>query len=399
MSKIQKFCCDRAMPQSHVQPRGMFVSQAILVRNKMWPNGSTLRVCFLEGSSEQQQQIKTWVTQWTACANLYFDFVDDTQADIRIGFADGEGSWSAVGTDARDTSLFPINEKTMNFGWQLDEGTVLHEFGHAIGLGHEHQNQQGGIQWNETKVISALSGAPNYWSPEMTRHNVLRKYNIDQINGTAFDPDSIMLYFFPSAWTKNGVSTHANTRLSNTDKNFISSRAAYPNKEKSQQALIRDIYIDQILDADIGQAGEEDLYRFVIREKQFYHIETMGKTDLVMRLYGPDQNTLLIAEDDDSGQAYNAKISRKLSAGTYLVQVRHFNPEQGTGRYQLFLSSDEPLAVIEEEIQEAIYYTVQRGDTLYGISRSQQQSVSNLIAWNHLSAPYTLNIGQLLLVG
>jgi len=38
-------------------------------------------------------------------------------------------------------------------------------------------------------------------------------------------------------------------------------------------------------------------------------IETGGETDLVMRLYGPDSQTLLIAEDDDSGQGYNPKIT------------------------------------------------------------------------------------------
>jgi len=36
----------------------------------------------------------------------------------------------------------------MNLGF-LDGGTAAHEFGHAIGLAHEHQNPAGGIQWNE----------------------------------------------------------------------------------------------------------------------------------------------------------------------------------------------------------------------------------------------------------
>lgn len=403
MSKIQKFCCDRVLPQPQFsQPRGLFVSQAILLSNKMWPNGSTLRVCFLAGTDKQHKKIKKWVKKWTKHANLKFEFVDDIEAEIRIGFTQGEGSWSAVGTDARDTSLFPKGEKTMNFGWKLDEGTVLHEFGHAIGLGHEHQNQQGGIQWNETKVISALSGAPNYWSPEMTRHNVLRKYNVDQINGTVFDPDSIMLYFFPAEWTTNGVATRANNHLSNTDKAFISSKAAYPHKKKPQKNVIRAIELDQILDADIGQAGEEDLYRFKVKKKSIYHIETLGKTDLVMRLYGPNQDTLLVAEDDDGGQEYNAKISRELAQGDYLVQVRHFNRDQGTGMYQLSLSTetaDSPVVTEDEQINEAVLYTVTGGDTLYGIARAQGQAVSDLIAWNRLSAPYTLAIGQVLVVG
>jgi len=47
---------------------------------------------------------------------------------------------------------------------------------------------------------------------------------MDQIRGTAFDPESIMLYFFPGRWTKSGIGTRSNEVLSNLDKMFIASR-------------------------------------------------------------------------------------------------------------------------------------------------------------------------------
>ncbi len=63
----------------------------------------------------------------------------------------------------------------MNLGF-LDGGTAAHEFGHAIGLGHEHQNPAGGIQWNEPVVLQNLAGPPNNWDEATIRHNVLNKY-------------------------------------------------------------------------------------------------------------------------------------------------------------------------------------------------------------------------------
>ena len=77
-------------------------------------------------------------------------------------------------------------------------------------------------------VIAALAGPPNNWPEEVTRHNVLNKYKAEQVNGTKFDPDSIMLYFFPAEWTTNGVATTQNEVLSAIDKMFAAGSKMYP---------------------------------------------------------------------------------------------------------------------------------------------------------------------------
>ena len=64
-------------------------------------------------------------------------------------------------------------------------------------------------------------------------------------------------------------------------------------------------------------------------------IDTRGPTDVVMKLFGPDNPTALIAEDDDSGYAYNARIALRPVAGDYWVQVRHYNRESGVGDYSV----------------------------------------------------------------
>ena len=193
MSERVKACIDRLLPRDVQRPQHTRTSngraEAIIVHRKMWVNGSRLRVRFLGGTAAEKQLVREQAAWWSAHANLEFVFDDDPAAEIRISFDTTDGAWSYAGTDAGE---IPLNQATMNLGF-LDGGTAAHEFGHAIGLGHEHQNPAGGIVWNEAVVLRDLAGPPNSWSEEQIRHNVLRKYEADQIRGTTFDRGSIML--------------------------------------------------------------------------------------------------------------------------------------------------------------------------------------------------------------
>ncbi len=229
MAKLPHVCFDRVLPRDLMRPQATTrgrpgVMRALSPIGKTWMNGSTLHVRFIGGTAQQQGIANEQAKWWSDHANLTFVFDNAPDADIRISFDDNDGAWSYVGTDAKG---IPANEATMNLGF-IDGGTAGHEFGHAIGLAHEHQNPTGGIQWNEQAVIQALAGSPNFWTEAQTRHNVLRKYTADQVNGTAFDKDSIMLYFFPAAWTLNGVATTQNEVLSSMDRQFVAGAKMYP---------------------------------------------------------------------------------------------------------------------------------------------------------------------------
>ncbi|HKO97287.1 MAG TPA: M12 family metallopeptidase [Pyrinomonadaceae bacterium] len=335
-SKILKVCHDRILPmemsrrQSTVRARGGGnVLRAVFEFRKMWINGSKLRVKFMGGSAAKQAIAKEQAKWWSQHANLTFEFIDVPDAEIRIAFDTNDGAWSYIGTDCRK---IPQGEPTMNLGF-LDGGTAGHEFGHAIGLGHEHQNPDGGIEWNEETVIRDLGGPPNSWTPDQVRHNVLEKYKANQIRGTKFDPDSIMLYFFPGNWTKSGKGTKANESLSSTDKAFISSDQAYPRT--SIDAVELKINASSATSAKIGAPGEEDLFTFNVKTGGRHTVATSGNTDVYMKLFGPTSSTNLIAEDDDSGVGTNARIIADLIPGQYFAQIRHFNKASGTGSYKI----------------------------------------------------------------
>ncbi len=336
MRETLRVCQDRLLPRDLVRPQrtismGGGASRAIIVFLKRWINGSKLHVRFMGGTPAQQALAKEQAQWWTQHANLTFVFDNAPNAEIRITFDSSDGAWSYIGTDA---SSIPTNQPTMNLGF-LDGGTAAHEFGHAIGLAHEHQNPAGGIEWNEEVVLRDLSGSPNFWSPEETRHNVLNKYSADQIRGTAFDRDSIMLYFFPDTWVKSGKGTKENDVLSNLDKEFIASTQAYPRV--AVQAVELGVNAAPT-PAKIGVPGEEDLFKFTVTSGGRHTIETDGQTDVVMKLFGPNSQTSMIAGDDDGGVGLNARIVADIIPGQYFVPIRHFNKARGTGSYSIRVS-------------------------------------------------------------
>lgn len=339
MAKFErpKFCTDRILPSKIMEAQPVMLMEdgslrAIAPKNKPWMNGSTLHVRFMDGTTREKAIAQEQARWWMEVANIKFVFDNIPDAEIRITFDENDGAWSYVGTDCRE---IPVNEATMNLGF-LDGGTAAHEFGHAIGLAHEHQNPKGGIVWNEEVVIREMAKPPNCWSEAKTRHNILNKYSADQILGTEFDPDSIMLYFFPASWTRNGIGTTQNDVLSRMDKEFVAGALMYPKTGPTiSEAVKLTVNAEPQIKGSIGKLGEEDLYTFTAESEGRYVIDTLGETDVVMKLFGPDNETALIAEDDDSGVATNARISAELIPGTYYVQIRHFSQESGTGDYTI----------------------------------------------------------------
>lgn len=224
-----KICIDRALPgESPFELRSHDArARAAALRNKMWePAGRTLRIRFLDGDPVVQKKVAKFAQEWTKYANLKLDFNDDPKAEIRVSFLQ-PGSWSYIGTDAIDPQL-ALDQPTMNLGW-LTKATrndevfrvVLHEFGHALGLIHEHQNPVATIPWNKPAVYDFYEGPPNSWTPEQVDVNLFQVYDKENTKYSEFDPHSIMLYPIPKEFTLGGFEVGWNSTLSDLDKQFI----------------------------------------------------------------------------------------------------------------------------------------------------------------------------------
>lgn len=213
--------------------------EAVGLRDWYWAPGSLLKIHFLNGTRTLMDQVAAIANEWTNYANLTFEFyfnpiapptrtedgVSQPDTDIAIQFWAYGGGQSHIGLNSRSVSR--SGQPSMFLPQSGDRGVVLHEFGHALGLMHEHLNPVAGIQWNKDAVYQYYATVHN-WGKEMVDNNVLAVLQAEQTNYTIFDRDSIMIYEIPKELTRNGFSVKSNQALSAVDKQFIAQ--IYPGK-------------------------------------------------------------------------------------------------------------------------------------------------------------------------
>lgn len=220
--KIQ-ICTQMPLKEGKKQPG----HEAGTIRSKMWVWDSNeeriLKICFKDGDAELIKRVMLKAREWEPIAKIKFELVGYyDQPDIKISFL-GVGCWSFIGNDA-------INEKTsMNLGW-IDNKTsdaelsrvVLHEFGHVLGLVHEHCLVDGNpIEWKKDKVYGFYRAEPNKWSDEEIDENIFKRYENTELIGGVYDPTSIMIYGIPKELLESGKEIKWNQTISKGDKKVI----------------------------------------------------------------------------------------------------------------------------------------------------------------------------------
>lgn len=305
-----------------------FRMELIRVNDRKWVNGTVLHYFFFDTNEEQKNVVREAFDGWKNLGiGLRFEEVDSpAEAEIKIGFVRGDGAWSFVGRDVID--LAPgAHERTMNFGWDLTRDsreidTAVHEIGHTLGFPHEHQNPNAGIVWDEEAVFAALAQPPNEWDREKTHFNIIRKIDSDSVQGSKWDPNSVMHYPFGPGLIKKPARYRSGLTpaggLSDRDKTWI--RTFYPPLSDADLQELRPLESVQLEVA----AGEQRNFVLKPEVTRYYEIRTFGASDSVMVLFeDEDGEPRYLTADNDSGQDRNAYIRVKLMSGRrYVLRIR-----------------------------------------------------------------------------
>lgn len=301
---------------------------------KKWVNGTKLRYYFFEdapfkGDSANVDLVRAGFEAWEDVGiGIEFEEVSNiSDAQVRIGFQRGDGSWSYVGRDVID--IPGRFERTMNFGWDLTQDprgggldTPIHEIGHTLGFPHEHQNPFSGIVWDEEAVYREFAGSPNFWPRQQTYHNILRKLSPAEVEGSAWDANSIMHYSFGPGLIVEPVQYRNGLRptdgLTETDKS--EARKFYPPLEPQRDKKLKPLELE-FLTVD---PGEQKNFVIEVDRSDEYVIQTFGRSDTVMVLFEDVDGELeFVAGDDDSGTDLNSKITTRLVRGRkYVLRIR-----------------------------------------------------------------------------
>jgi hypothetical protein len=265
--------------------------RGVVVRSITWRPGETIKVCFRSGTPKARMRTAAYASDWMNYANVVLDFGDkdnprtcqgDNSEAIKIDYVDkgpAAGYWSQVGTNSRKAAhsmnLGDMGRDALPFPEAEARRLTQHEFGHALGLLHEHQSPKGGCGAEYYEQALLAYGALLGWAPEKALGNFIPYAESTELNASEVDRKSIMHYSLPPWIFKTGQNSPCyvkpNYEISEGDRAFmarvypkpevVATRSvSQPSATKRRNALIEE-YRGQLQKAGIEKAKIDRLVK------------------------------------------------------------------------------------------------------------------------------------------
>lgn len=214
---------------------------------KSWEPGSELRVCFYSNDDSLNAFVASHAVSWNAVgANIKLDFgsmsaprrcAPSVGAAIRVSFNNQNANFSRYGVDSMVSPPFwntpSLHLDLTTVRGPRARGIILHEFGHALGLFHEHQKPVSDGCEKEFDWPRVYQDSLKYqgWDGAMVNSQfrpILNFYGYAMNEG--IDLSSVMLYAMTPSNFLKGADSHCylaqqNDEISEADAGVL--RAAY----------------------------------------------------------------------------------------------------------------------------------------------------------------------------
>jgi len=268
------------VPHPKVSSPALTGLEYIVVLPNRWAQTQDIRVCFQGGSDALHAKILQIANTWITLTNLHIvtggpngvTCKDQDKSEVRIGFSE-PGYWSYIGHDSLEDQLVSKNLPSMNFeGFDTSPpaeprftGIILHEWGHALGLHHEHQSPADGCdtEYDWPKLYAYYLN--NFgWDQKMVDDNV-RQLSADRsaFDWSTPDPDSIMIYGSDPQFLLKGTASkcyfHDNNALSALDK--VGVEKTYPKAAGAVALKVQDATLPLALGLPMDPALRSALER------------------------------------------------------------------------------------------------------------------------------------------
>ena len=229
---------------------------------RIW-NKDSITFYFLDGTPQQKSEVKQFAKLWERYTGIKFNYANE-----KPGFFNFKQFYSiSFKGDSNQSSVGRVNGQ-IYFGQLSDDiihrkATILHEFGHMLGLSHEHQRADRPNFINSSKVLKRCQKQQlksKHWCYE----NILKQDFGEVFVESEYDMDSIMHYELQTI-TNDDKYQDKNQSLSYTDKYFI---AMLYNQNISDKTL------EKMHQQDLWEQQKFELQANKEREKNILELST-----------------------------------------------------------------------------------------------------------------------------